>query len=375
MKKINLLFVLIAISHFTFGQFTGGTGIDYNYGKVGIGTNNPQGMLHVNGDAANHGIYLEREYTGSGYSGTDSRIFISGSGGSLGLRFMITPNNGVLWSEPLFLKNNGNVGLGTFNPIQKLDVNGNINLNGNITNSASNGVFYIQANSSTAPYIEMIGSGHTDNGQIAFVHRNGKDALFIHESGGTWTNTLTIKSNGNVCLGQPVNNDAKLIIRTSYANNWETSIKSEFTNENTYLIKSVNTNTSDVPFTLTTSGYLVTRGGIAVKNSNNEDVIKIYNNGRIWAKEIKVAQTNPWPDFVFDNEYVLPALSETESYIRENRHLPGVPSAAEIMNDGIDLGNMNTILLQKIEELTLYIISLEKQVKELQTRVNENQNQ
>ncbi len=73
-----------------------------------------------------------------------------------------------------------------------------------------------------------------------------------------------------------------------------------------------------------------------------------------------------WPDYVFGNDYKMMTISELESYVNENKHLPGIPSASEVEEEGsVDLGEMNTILLQKVEELTRYIINLQKQIDEL----------
>jgi len=93
-------------------------------------------------------------------------------------------------------------------------------------------------------------------------------------------------------------------------------------------------------------------------------------NGLLCAKEIRVALSGApcWPDYVLAKDYKLPTLSEVEQFIAENQHLPNVPSAAEVEADGINLGEMNVILLQKIEELTLYIIQMEKRLSELESK-------
>jgi len=85
-------------------------------------------------------------------------------------------------------------------------------------------------------------------------------------------------------------------------------------------------------------------------------------NGKIRAHEIKVETAN-WPDYVFAKDFQLPSLKETEKYINEKGHLPGIPSAEEVKVNGIDLGEMNAKLLQKIEELTLHLIEKEKKEK------------
>ena len=88
------------------------------------------------------------------------------------------------------------------------------------------------------------------------------------------------------------------------------------------------------------------------------------NNGYVKAKEIKVTLTD-WPDYVFEEGYDRLSLPETEKYIKENGHLPDVPSTQEVQENGVSLGEMNAILLQKIEELTLHIIDLQNQIDEL----------
>jgi hypothetical protein len=72
---------------------------------------------------------------------------------------------------------------------------------------------------------------------------------------------------------------------------------------------------------------------------------------------------------VFEDNYHLPDLSGLEQYITAHKHLPGIPSAKEISNDGLDLGDMDKELLRKIEELSLYIIRLDKKNKELEERL------
>ena len=90
-------------------------------------------------------------------------------------------------------------------------------------------------------------------------------------------------------------------------------------------------------------------------------------NGTILAKEVRVNTSSTyWPDYVFENNYKMMTLSELENYINEYKHLPGIPSASEVEESGsVDLGEMNTLLLQKVEELTKYIIDLQKQIDEL----------
>jgi hypothetical protein len=98
---------------------------------------------------------------------------------------------------------------------------------------------------------------------------------------------------------------------------------------------------------------------------------KLAVEGTIAARRVKVTQTSPWPDFVFDSSYQLPALKEVENYVTVNKHLPNVPSAAEIQKDGQDLGEMNRVLLHKVEEQTLYLIELKKESEKQQVLIDQ----
>lgn len=97
--------------------------------------------------------------------------------------------------------------------------------------------------------------------------------------------------------------------------------------------------------------------------------------GKIRADEVKVY--TGWADFVFKDDYVLRPLAEVEQHIRQKGHLPDIPSEAEVLENGIELGAMDAKLLQKIEELTLYAIeqqkAIEKQQAQIQLLINQNQ--
>lgn len=89
--------------------------------------------------------------------------------------------------------------------------------------------------------------------------------------------------------------------------------------------------------------------------------------GKMIAEEVKVRLQANWPDYVFTPEHVKPSLAELEIAIEEEGHLPNMPSAEEVEAEGYMLGEMDVKLLEKIEELTLYLIDLDKEVKALQT--------
>ncbi|WBV59514.1 hypothetical protein PFY12_10645 [Chryseobacterium camelliae] len=95
--------------------------------------------------------------------------------------------------------------------------------------------------------------------------------------------------------------------------------------------------------------------------------------GKLEAKEIKVTLT-PTADFVFEEDYALPKLEEVEKHIKEKKHLPEIASAKEMEKEGVNVGEFQIKLLQKIEELTLYTIEQNKLIKEQQKRIEKLEN-
>ena len=100
---------------------------------------------------------------------------------------------------------------------------------------------------------------------------------------------------------------------------------------------------------------------------------KLTVNGTIHSKEVKV-DTDIWSDFVFKKEYNLPSLEEVEKHIAEKGHLENIPSEEEVLKNGVNLGEMNAKLLQKIEEMTLYMIEQNKKIIDLQNRLKKIEN-
>ncbi|MCW8898090.1 MAG: hypothetical protein OQJ96_01310 [Flavobacteriales bacterium] len=93
--------------------------------------------------------------------------------------------------------------------------------------------------------------------------------------------------------------------------------------------------------------------------------------GKISAEEVEISLTTTWPDFVFSSSYELSTLAQVEEYINQYSHLPNVPSADEVAEKGINIAEMDAILLQKIEELTLYAIAQQKQIDEQKKLIEE----
>lgn len=95
-------------------------------------------------------------------------------------------------------------------------------------------------------------------------------------------------------------------------------------------------------------------------------MLTVGGNGKIACKELYVIKPDNWADYVFENNYKLLSLKEVEAYYTKNKHLPGVPSGKELDETGISTAEMDATLLKKIEELTLYVVELQKKVEALE---------
>lgn len=99
-------------------------------------------------------------------------------------------------------------------------------------------------------------------------------------------------------------------------------------------------------------------GNVGIGTTRPTDKLSV--NGTVTAKRVRVTQS-VWPDYVFDSTYHLPSLESVEKYVKEHKHLEGIPSAAIIEKDDLDLGSMQALMLKKMEEMTLYLIELKKE--------------
>ncbi len=131
------------------------------------------------------------------------------------------------------------------------------------------------------------------------------------------------------------------------------------------------TNDKDSPTDLVERMRITYDGKIGIGTSTPSELLSV--NGTIRSKEIKVEATG-WPDYVFQEGYDLPTLEETKAYITENKHLPEIPSAKEMEANGVALGEMNMLLLKKIEELTLHLIEMKEENQEMKERISNLEN-
>ncbi len=124
-----------------------------------------------------------------------------------------------------------------------------------------------------------------------------------------------------------------------------------------------------ISFATDGSANFIKNGNVLIgKTTQTNSTYKLDVAGKIRADEIVVNTTGA--DFVFEPTYKLRSLSELETFVRTNKHLPDIASAKEMQENGVSAGEMQAKLLQKVEELTLYVIELEKRIKDLETKTN-----
>ncbi len=106
-------------------------------------------------------------------------------------------------------------------------------------------------------------------------------------------------------------------------------------------------------------------GHALVINSNaGSKILQLEDNGMLRAREIKVDEDN-WPDYVFNDDYKLMSLEDLRAFIMHNKHLPNIPSSTEVHNAGLNIGQIQTLQMEKIEELTLYTLELNEEINSL----------
>lgn len=142
--------------------------------------------------------------------------------------------------------------------------------------------------------------------------------------------------------------------------------------------------TPEVLGTLSDDGLSILAGGTQALFINSDGNITVGTSrtfstdflmsvdGNMRARSIRV-NSDYWADYVFDSTYNLMPLAQLEEYVTTEGHLPDVPTEAEVCEDGIDLATMNAQLLKKVEELTLYMIEMNKRIKELEKQLQETQ--
>jgi hypothetical protein len=313
--------------------------------SVGIGTTNPQGNLQIIGQSG-----WDRSTTfcltngSSDYGRTNFVISGRIQSGNDGWAFGSGARNSIVFAENAASSGQsiGNVGTEQYS----IQVEGNSNALG----------FLSSANGNT-PNMVLLQNGNVGIGMANPQYR--LDVLTPHGSG----------VNNNNVYGS--NGDSHYFIvgkqAVSYFGGYSTVRMNLGTGFSEVQVGSSN---------LSQSVNLLVTGNVGIGTTNPTEKLSV--NGNIRSQKLIVTQTG-WSDYVFDSTYQLKPLTEIEQFIKDNKHLPDVPSAKEVEKAGIDVGENQAVLLKKIEELTLYMIEMKKDnaamEKEIEALQKENAQQ
>jgi hypothetical protein len=290
--------------------------------------------------------------------------------------------------------NNGNVGIGTSAPPYKLTIAGSMGIvSDNVAFSVDDG------SSARMGFIKKFGldpvlaSG--SNNAIIFAQSNQAN-IYQNISTATITERMRVAANGNVGIGitaPAYNLDVAGVIRASdrlqAQNLWIESAMPSITMNGTSGFlglygPSSTANGLKVGGVLISDAYdyanpaktdLIVKGrvGIGTPLTSNPNDYTLAVNGRIGAKDVRVENFSvTWPDYVFNSDYKLPSLQEVALFIKKHKHLQDVPSAGEVEKNGQSLAEMNAILLKKVEELTLYLISQDERISNLEQELEKH---
>jgi len=281
---------------------------------------------------------------------------------------------------------NNNVGIGTTSTNSKLNVGGNIEFAATTsttfrmkTNRDDNallicgGTEYLKGAS-----LQIYGGTHNSYpGSFYFVSGGNNANLnsiiqFGYRNTNGYQPKMTIKNNGAIGIGTENPGTLLQVIKSSGGNVSGLSIGSSVGMANLWGGAS-----SGFVFDVTNGTLNGSIGADLYFRSGGSNTMVIKSNGnvaiygKLEAKEIKV-QLAPTADFVFNEDYELKEIHEVELFIKDNKHLPDFPSGKEVKENGINLGEMDAKLLQKIEELTLYIIEQNKEIDKLKETLKKN---
>ena len=319
-----------------------------------------QDPTSVNPNNANANVHLS-------WSNDVARIRVGGTGiGSTnGFDIQTQGDNSLLR-----LLHNGNIGIGTQTPNRKLTISGQsgtfLNVKGNngvneilIGADANGGILSTMTNHDL-----LLRAG--GNSTKVIIKADGKVGVGTIDP----SRVLEVAGDGNIDVVDGSNAVGISRFRNSSGSGLDIST---FSSTGDLILRTTYTGTDLIFGTRNASANYervrITAAGDVGIGTTTPDA-KLTVKGDIHTREVRVDLNGATgPDYVFEEDYDLWSLEETEQFIRENKHLPEIPSAAEMEKDGIELKKMNLKLLQKVEELTLHLIRQEKEIAELKSKV------
>lgn len=308
---------------------------------VGIGTPAPNASAMLDVVSNNKGLLIPRMENKASITSPAEGLIVYETGTSLFYqydgKFWRKMLNSTFWNnsdtKPYIFNTTDSIGIGTTLPLEKLHVNnGNFRLSGDIKMSGFAGI------GTTFPeqQLHVRSSAASEGILLEAVNpilqlRQSNTPLPGYENMG-----FIQLSGPDIRMGTNSSNNAgKLVIRTNG-------------NDRMWVDSAGNVSIG--------SGYKVANG------------YKFSVNGKIMAEEVRVQLDGDWPDYVFAADYKPMPLNELQAFIKKNKHLPGILPATEMKTNGLALGDTQKRMMEKIEELTLYILELKQEIEQLKSQ-------
>jgi hypothetical protein len=372
--------------------------------SVGIGTTVPNSSAILDVNSTTKGLLVPRMTTAQ-------RTAIAGVAGLLVYDTEFREyfhHDGVTWRKVLnnltwnrsasrnwLYNSSDSIGLGTSSPDERLHIlSGKIYVQDNRANNSPHVIFDVPATDYKQGGLQWKRTGDTLAALNYVANPNHPNYLLLSVSGNGKGNDFLVNQSGNVGMGY-LDPQAKIHIRTSGATDL---IRLESDNPTIQLRRNIGlASYEDVGFMQTsgenlrigtnsgnTAGKFVirTNGGdrVFVDGSGNMSIgigtpaagYRLSVNGKAICEELKVQLSGNWPDYVFNEKYKLMPLLQLQQFIEANNHLPNIPKAAQVEANGLEVGEMQRKMMEKIEELTLYVIDLQKQIDKLTRERKEN---
>ena len=358
-------------------NFTGAADLNMTLsqnGNLGLGTGDPLSHLHISG-STDQLLKIHRTTDGTGLAGIDLLRYnefsatdwrIVNDGGTF--KILDATNNFIgAADQNLTITSSGNVGIGIIAPEAPLHVDGT-----NLISETGNGFFQLgdpAGNHLRFDNNEIL-ARNGDNTALLFLQFwSGNLSLCDDNAGRVGIGTSSPQSKVHIVDGADVSltGGGELVLGATTGPNIamdgnEIQARNNGAGSSLFL----QTSAGDVLMIPNETGQV----GIGVASSLNmpADDYLLAVDGKIISEEVRVEISGSWPDYVFDQDYRLTPLSELENQLKSQGHLPGIPSAAQVKEEGILLGDMQRAMLEKIEELTLYVIALQKEIDDLKSQ-------
>ena len=342
------------------------------YDKIGINTNFPEAMLQVSKMGvppldATPNLKIHSMYFYLSTPNPTGQISIPIIG-TASINFDIASNN---------LSNGSVADIIAFRNLQNDDIGLYFQVaNKNIINLRSNEIYLSENTGIGITPSDSRLHVNSKSGQAPLnVHVDGSTKFKVHSNGSISVGAATtgpangMYVNGNISVGTTSSSSRLQVNSTS----GQAAFIAQVNGSNKLMVNS-NGSVSVGSATTGPANGMYVSGSIGIGTTNVNDY-KLAIAGKMIAEEVVVKLQANWPDYVFEEDYNLKQLDEVKDYIKEYKHLPNIPTATEIAEKGISLGTINTILVEKIEELTLYLIEHQQVISELKEKVKDLENE